>query len=134
MHLITTGFQQSYLINIHVGLPHQHCHCIHVNLISLGAFLHYFLLRPFCGRSNKNTTGLKRNLNSYVSINPSIIPGTGDARDSTSRWSRWRADPSARSWWSLSACPTPPPSPVITPGQSIAPSLEDTTEVTVQNS
>ena len=53
---------------------------------------------------------------SSVSINFSF-PDTGDARDSTSRWSRWRADPSARSSWSWSASPTLPPSPVITPGQ-----------------
>ena len=60
---------------------------------------------------------------SSVSINFSF-PDTGDARDSTSRWSRWRADPSVRSWWSWSASPTLPPSPVITPGQTCSRFLE----------
>ena len=46
-----------------------------------------------------------------------LIPDTGGARDSTSRWSRWRAGPSARSWSSWSGCRTPRKSPATTQGQ-----------------
>ena len=75
-----------------------------------------------CGHPVEDKTKIRQVQRELLSLFSSVTifffhQDTEDARDSTLRWSRWRADPLARSSWSWSASPTLPPSPVITLGQ-----------------